>query len=217
MYEIKIDGGKATRKSWSTEICQYVIEPVESLVPYLDCPIQIENTTFAQFFAFIEKDCEFYEKAYRSATYGFPIKPLAEEVKKDAPFEGPREWSPRPDGAKPKDIDFVEVYWGCDMDEGVISDYPGFHGWGDWPVEPGQETFKGGIAIEFTPTNNYKHLLLKLDNEYIIYDEKLKPIWTGKKGFRVHDVLRAILYELTWAGDITHGRELPFDTSEIVT
>lgn len=217
MYEIKIDGGKATKKSWSTEIREYVIVPVESLVPYLDCPIQIENTSFGQFFAFIEKDCEFYEKAYRSATYGFPIKPLTEEVKEPLKA-GPREWSPRgTEVPKPLDIDFVEVTWGCDMEDGMISDYPGFHGWGDWPAgDAGETPCKGGIAIEFTPTNLYKHLPLKLDHEYIIYDEKLNPIWKGKKGFRVHDVIRAILFELTWAGDITNGREAPFDTSQIV-
>lgn len=217
MYEIKIDGGKATRKSWDSDIRQHVIEPVESLVPYLDCPIHIENTTFAQFFAFISRDHELYAQIYRSATYGVPIKPLIDEIRKDAPFSGPRDWSPRPDSAKPNDIDYVEIYWGCDMEDGVITDYPCFHGWGDWPMQDtGEPTCKGGIAIEFTPTNNYKNLLLKLDNEYTIYDEKLQPVWKGKKGFRVHDVIRGILFELTWAGDVSNGREAPFDTSQIV-
>lgn len=216
MYTIKIKDGKATKTSWSTEIREYVTQPIDCLVPYLDCKIDIEDTTFGQVFAFIERDLEFYNKAYRSATYGFPIAPLAKEIKEPL-TPGPREWSPR--GLEPQkrlDIDFVAVYWGVDMEDGVISDYPCFHGWGDWPADPnGDMPLKGGIAIEFTPTNQYKDAPFKLDDEFVIYDEKLNPVFKTRKSFRVHDVIRGILYELTWAGDITNGRETPFDASQI--
>lgn len=218
MYKIAIKEGKATKTSWSTEIREYVTVPIESLVPYLDCPITIEDTTFGQFFAFIERDVDFYNTAYRSATYGFPVAPLTKEVKEPL-VPGPREWSPRgTDRPKPlTDVDFVEIYWDADMEDGVISDYPCFHGWGDWPAgdNPGEMPTKGGIALEFTATNLYQHLPLRLDDEYCIHNEKLDCIFKGRKGFRVHDVIRGLLYELTWAGDITHGREAPFDTSQI--
>jgi len=219
MYKVKINNGKATRTKWDTDVRAYVTEPIESLVPYLDCPIEIADTTFGQFFAFIGKDAEFYNKAYRSATYGFPVEPLVQEAAE--PFQAdPREWSPRGTHIpKPiTDIDFLEIYWSADTDDqGVIDDYPCFHGWGDWSRDvndpPDEPIRKGGIAIEFTPTNLYQHLPLKLNDEYIIMSEDMKPIFTGRKLFRVHDVIRALLYELTWAGDITNGRKAPFDDS----
>lgn len=211
MYTIKVKNGQATRSSWNSDIRQTVTEPVESLVPYFDCPITIEETTFGEFFRFIEKDVEFYNKVFRSATYGFPIEPLVKEVKEPL-VAGPREWSPRgTETPKPlQDVDYVEIYWGADMDDGVISDYPCFHGWGTWDHVDADMPKKGGIALEFTATNLYQHLQLKLNDEYLIPDEKLNIIFKGRKVFRVHDVLRAILFELTWAGDITDGREAPF-------
>jgi hypothetical protein len=215
MYKIKIENGKATKTSWDTEARSNVTKEITSLVPYLDCPIELENTTFGQFFAFIERDKDFYNQAYRSATYGFPIAPYFEEIKKPAEL-GPREWSPRPFPKNPLNLDYVEVYWGVDMEDGVISDYPGFHGWGDWDDKnyPGH---KGGIALEFTATHQYKDVTLKLDHEFEIFDENLKSIFKTKKIFRVHDVVRAILYEITWSGDITKGRECPFDDKSLST
>jgi len=209
MYKIKISGGSATRTSWDSDKRAYVTEPIESLIPYLECPIELENTTFGQFFSFIARDKEFYERAFRSATYGFPITPLVEEIKKPVKL-GPREWSPRADHPhNPLNLDYVEVFWGVDMEDGMISDYPGFHGWGDWdsPHHPGH---KGGIAVEYSETNMYRDVILKFDHQYVIYDEKLNPVFTTKKVFRVQDPIRAILFELTWAGDITNGREAPF-------
>lgn len=198
MYKIKIVKGIATKTSWDSDIREYVTKQIESLVPYLDCPIEIEETTFEQFFAFIEKDLDFYNVAYRSATYGHPINPFVDELHKPG---------------KPNDLDYVEVYWGCDMDEGVMSDYPGFHGWGTWPAENAldQPAMKGGFAIEYTALCDYKDALLKLDPDYQVHSEDLKTLlFRTKKGFRVHDVIRAILFEITWAGDISKGRETPF-------
>lgn len=206
MYKIKIEKGKATKTSWDTDSRSYVTKEIESLVPYLDCPIEIVDTTFGQFFAFIEKDVDLYNTIYRSATYGFKINSFIDEIKKES--------------KKPLDADFVEVGWGVDTEDGVISDYPTFHGWGTWdnpgamPVPP-EGVVKGGIAIEFTPLCDYKHLPLKLDNEYEIFSEELKPLYKTKKGFRIHDVLRAILYEITWAGDVSKGRSCPFDESNL--
>jgi hypothetical protein len=211
MYTIKIKNGQATRTSWNSDIREYVTEAIDSLVPYLDCKLDIEETTFGQFFRFIEKDVEFYNKAYRSSTYGCPVNPLVKEIQE--PLQaGPREWSPRgTEIPKPlSDVDYVEVYWGSDMEDGVINEYPCFHGWGDWDLDGPEAPVKGGIALEFTATNLYQHLPFRLNDEYQIFDEKLSPIFKGRKLFRVHDVIRAILYELTWAGDITNGREVPF-------
>lgn len=218
MYTIKIKNGKATKTSWDSDIREYVTKAIESLVPYLDYPVEIEDTTFGQFFAFIEKDLDFYNVAYRSATYGHPINPFVDEIKKPG---------------KPLDMDYVEIYWGVDIDEGVISDYPCFHGWGDWPAETAmnpppdsdvktegnnegcvtaQGITKGGIAIEFTPLCDYKDAPLKLDPDFQVHSEDLKTLlFRSKKAYRVHDVIRAILFEITWAGDISKGREAPFD------
>jgi len=211
MYTIKIKQGQATRTSWNTDIRQYVTEPIDSLVPYLDCKIDIEETTFGQFFRFLEKDVEFYNKAYRSSTYGFPVAPLLKEAQEPL-VAGPREWSPRgTEIPKPlQGVDFIEISWGSDMEDGVINDYPCFHGWGDWDSNYDDMPKKGGIALEFTATNLYQHLPLKLNDEYIVSSEKLEPVFKARKCFRVHDVIRAILFELTWAGDITNGREAPF-------
>lgn len=202
MYTMKIKNGKATKTSWDSKIREHVTKPVESLVPYLDCPLEIEETTFGQFFAFIEKDLDFYNVAYRSATYGHPINPFVDEIKKPG---------------KPLDMDYVEIYWGVDIDEGVISDYPCFHGWGDWPEEnavtPNEKTkMKGGIAIEFTPLCDYKDAPLKLDTDFQVHSEDLKTLlFHSKKAYRVHDAIRAVLFEITWAGDVSKGRNLPFD------
>ena len=203
MYKIKIEKGKATKTSWNSDILKYVTKEVDSLVPYLDFPIEIEETTFGQFFAFIEKDLDLYNVIYRSATYGHPINSFVDEIHKPG---------------KPNDLDFVSVYWGSDMEEGgIISDYPCFHGWGDWPAENAldQPATKGGFGIEFTPLCDYKNAPLKLENNYEIFSDELKPLFKAKKGFRVHDVIRAILYEITWAGDVSQGRKCPFDTTSL--
>lgn len=202
MYKIKIQKGIATKTSWDSDIREYVTKPIDTLVPWLDCPIEIEDTTLEQFFAFIEKDLDFYNVAYRSATYGHPINPFVDEIKK-----------PR---TRPLEVDYVAIYWGADMEDGIISDYPCFHGWGDWPEpNPLDKPTKGGIAIEFSPLCDYKDARLKLDLDYEVHDDNFKPIFKAKKGFRVHDVIRAILYEITWAGDISKGRETPFDDSPL--
>lgn len=65
---------------------------------------------------------------------------------------------------------------------------------------------KGGIAIEFTPLNEYKNMELRLETNSDIYGDTREPLLRGTRRFTVYDVIDAVLSEITWSGDISRGR-----------
>lgn len=198
---IIIKAGVIHEKKWNGKIRQdeVWVKPAQTLSDILQCPVELEDTTFEQFFRLVIAELPFFQKAFNGALYGWSLDSYAEEIEK----------TPHPED-RSDDLDHVEVYWSAHLFEDELSLGPGFHGWGDWKREPwmgADAPAKGGIAIEFTPIHHYKHKLLKLDTEVHIQDLKDregKNVLKAKQGFTVYDVLNAILFEITWGGDVSH-------------
>jgi len=191
------------RRNDETHLDEEKIKTEQILSDVLQDPITIEDTTFGQFFEFIARERDFYQKVYHSALYGHPLAPYIEEIAKPA---GPVDQLKR-----------VELYWYSDIFEGELSLSPGFHGWGTWPVDKHNPDFptEGGIAIEYSGLNEYKDVPLVLDGQMQLDEiesgKGIKTILKAKLPFNVQDVIEAILDEITWAGDISKGRQAPFD------
>lgn len=206
-HRVYIREGRIFKSTWNGESGKYEEKEFKSFIPLLNFPVQIENTTFGQFFMLLEPEWKVYEKVYESALYGHPLKDFIDECKV---VEG-----------KPGDIEYVEVYWGAEIDEheeypeedngqrpfgDYLCVFPGFHGWGLWK-DPLNPELKGGFGLDFSPLYNYQMLPLKLNKEFNIYQwgknpksAPKEPVLTCYKDFTVHDVLSAILYEISFMG-----------------
>lgn len=161
----------------------------------LQFPIHGFNSTFGEFFSFIIRERKLMERIFTAATYGHPLEPYIAEIAK-------------PPG-DPEELERVEVYWNAQIQDGDLEIATGFHGWGKYKVDPAADKDApkaGGYAIEFTPLNEYKMLPFILDTDFEIWDIKKpeKPIIAkAERLFTPYDVIRAILWEITWAGDIS--------------
>lgn len=162
----------------------------------LQFPIHGFNSTFGEFFSFIIRERKLMERIFTAATYGHPLEPYIAEIAK-------------PPG-DPEELKRVEVYWHGQLFKGDLEIATGFHGWGKYKKGPhfrkGDPT-AGGYAIEFEPLNNYKMLPFVLDTDFSIYDlgKPKDPVILKavERLFTPYDVIRAILWEITWAGDIS--------------
>jgi len=187
------------RRNDETHLDEVKVKTEQILSDVLQDPITIEDTTFGQFFEFIAREREFYQKVYNAALYGHPLAPYIEEIAKPA---GPVDQLKR-----------VEVYWYAEIFDGELSLSPGFHGWGTWDGSDPNCPTEGGIAIEYSPLNEYKDVPFVLDDEMHLTElggastPGLKSIVKAKLPFKVQDVIEGILFEITWAGDISKGRK----------
>lgn len=197
-HSVIVRKGEIFVKLWNTEIRDYEekSKTEQVLSDVLQFPLIVEDTTFGQFFTLISKEKELYEKVFKAALYGHPLEPYIKEC--DLPAK------------TSKDVDFIRVYWGSELYEGELDLDACFDGWGDWNTEDAPE--KGGIALEFTPLNEYKDLPFRLDTNCDIHDFlQREPLVKATKKFSVYDVINAILFEITWAGDISKGRGAPWE------
>lgn len=80
----------------------------------------------------------------------------------------------------------------------------GFHGWGVWDSHPftKEENVYGGIAIEYTPIYQIKHLSIILNEIFIFYDlnDSSNILCKGIKKFSVYEFFSTILNELSFMG-----------------
>lgn len=193
-YSVIVRKGEVFVKRWNAEIRDYEEKRKEKqfLSDVLQFPLVLEDTTFGQFFELIAREKELYEKIFCGAMYGHPIEPYIEEIAKPAKAL--------------EDLDFVQVSWFTQCFEGELELAASFDGWGSWKTEGMPE--KGGIALEFTALNEYKNCLFKLDPEFEIgIMDGPKLDFKATRKFTVYDVLNAILFEITWSGDISKGRK----------
>jgi hypothetical protein len=191
--------GEILIKRWESPEYKITSKESQTLSDILQLRLEMEETSFGQFFSLIAKEADFFEKLFQCAMMGHPISPYVDECAKPA--------------VDKKDMDYVEVGWSTELFENDFDHYVSFGGWGPWGTQTDGVPDKGGIALEFTPLYEYKDLELKLDSKVTIYDlsgtEPGKPIkiaGTGAQKFTVYDVVCAILDEITWAGDISKGR-----------
>lgn len=197
-YKVSIRGGEAFVSRWNPEIRarEEKLKTDQVLSDVLQFPIEIKDTTFGQFFEFIAREADLYERVFKAAMYGHPLAPYVDEAR-------------RPDG-NPEEVQRVEVYWSAEHSEGDIEIGASFHGYGKWKIDSDASDMpaEGGIAIEFTPLNQYKMLPLVIDTKFDLYkgDAPGEKILSGWREFTAYDVIEAILLEITWAGDISKGR-----------
>jgi len=157
----------------------------QRLSDVLQFTIEIEKTTFGQFFEFVIREADLFQRVFNAALYGFPLGPYIDEIAMPA----------KPD----PDLYRVEVYW--------YAYKPEFHGYGKWTSKVGGMG-DGPVAIEYTPLYVYKDTPLVL-NTNIDPQDMGRPMDAPEKNvldFTVYGVLCAILAEITWSGDISKGR-----------
>lgn len=196
--KVIIRKGEAFVRRWNPETRAYEEKRKtdQILSDVLQTPIALEATTFWQFFAFIIREADFYNRLFKAALYGQPLGPYIDEIEKPMENKGTME--------------HVEISWYTERFEGKLEFMPSFDGFGPWgESRPEGAPEKGGIGIEFTALNEYKDLPLKLDTAVSIHDleEPSKPPFAATLEFTVYDVIHAILYEITWSGDISKGRK----------
>lgn len=186
--------GKILIRMWNPQTRKYDErrKRTQALSDVLSWPIEIEQTTFGQFFELIAREAKFFQHAFSSWMGHYPIQAYIDECRK-------------PPKKDENQMDHVEVHWHPELFKGEFSIEPSFGGWGWWSGKhmDGRGRVKGGWAIEFTALNKYARLPLKLKTEVEVCDmEKWKKkLLKAKRRFTVHDVIQAILYEITWGGN----------------
>lgn len=218
--------GEIFVKRWMTETRSYEEKrkTEQTLSDVLQCEVLLEDTTFGQFFDLIAREKELFEKIFSASMYGHPLEPYLKEASLPA---------------KPSmDLDYVHVFWCAEIFEGEMEVYAGFSGWGSWsntvPTEKGgiaieftalneykDEPFRLDTECQIWDWDAKKELLKKSIGERLkMFLNGLSYMITGLEPFKqrptkatlefkVYDVINAILNEITWAGDISGGREEP--------
>lgn len=117
------------------------------------------------------------------------------------------------------DLEFLDLYFGCEIHDGVLSGYafPDFHGegfiaeedkhdkWGHLEVRKGD---RQSWAIEFTPVNELAPVKLRLNEDFTVHDwdklaangyKHVDPL-KFKASFTLGHILYGILWELSFCG-----------------
>ena len=200
-YRVIIKNGEVFIRRWVPEMREYEIVKKKNqiLSDVLQFSVDIEETTFGQFFDLIAREADFFERVFCGAMYRHPLRPYIDEIQK-------------PPSEDSSDIWKTRVFWGAELFEGELSIGPDFGGYGKWDQQ-GQADWpsEGGVALEYTGLNEYKHLpfVLEKDTDIREIKPKAEPLVKATMDFTVYDVIRAILYEITWSGDISKGRKGP--------
>lgn len=178
-------------------------QEVDSVLPFLDEVIQIDDDfTLGDFFEMIACEEELFDIIFCSQLGGFPIKIYLDDVSKDP--------TGRDNGPV---IDYIEIQWVAEQWEfnGVneIEIYTDCHGWGDVEDYAGTgKTEKSGIAFEFSPLADLKHLPLRLNEDFVMYkknkfgpgEKRKEVIIEGKKVFSVYEIIGSLLEEISFMG-----------------
>lgn len=112
---------------------------------------------------------------------------------------------------KRDDLKEIEFHWAVDIYDNEYSDYCSYHA---YSKESGSGEFdQMPYSLSLDPLYNWKHLNLKLNEEYIVdfYDLEKKEriiLWKGKKLFTLYDLISGFLYELTFNGSPEEQSEL---------
>lgn len=216
---------------------EYFETEVESIVPYLTEPIEIDpNYTLGDLFVYLEKDEMVMDIIFGSCMGGFKLRPYIEEIKKDCLPESREE------------MDCIECIWVAEQfdykvfyeehkndKEGII---PGL---GRDPLRKPDKYDINDIniyidvsgtgyddegdllsyAVEFTPLYRLKHLPIKLNTDFTMKDKnkignKDKNIVEGRRSFTVLEVLSSILSEISFAGHPEDRDSIMKDQMDII-
>ena len=121
-------------------------------------------------------------------------------------------------------MEFLELYWMYDLCKKWIDDkeldeyelvgnsFPGFHGWGVWPMDKDcgvPEAVQGGYGVSFTPANELALYPLRLNKLLSITcdEDDRKNINFPNPGFTLGNILYGIIWELSFHGGPTSRDE----------
>jgi hypothetical protein len=194
---------KVLYRVWNSKVKQEETKEVdpEELFGCLWDTVEFQGIiTLRRIFELIDVDPELWESVIQEN-----ILPLLEEMKKPTKQE-------EVEGG----MECLQIYWGADLHisggEQEFSLWPSFHGYGKYtrteddssPIQDGEET---GYAIEFTPVNELADYPVELLTAVKVvkqdYDNIKAPAETidlGHKPFTLLEVVKAIFWELTFAG-----------------
>ena len=210
----------------------YILEKVDSIVPYLGELIEFDdNFTMRDFFTILEEDEEMLEKIFSSHLGKQPLRQFFEEALSDCIPDGRAEmdcikceWSAEQfdyhlfyaehindESSLMAQFD-LELHEPTDDDVNEVSIYLNVHGWGKY-IPSEEENYDDNeppthiyYAIELTPLNRLAHLPLKLDHSIVIKDRNElsdeSPIIEGNMYCSVFDAVGAIFAEISFYGDI---------------
>lgn len=166
---------------YNPECSEYIQKEVLHLWPYLEDEVTLsDDFTLVDLFNHIERDKEAFDIIFHSSLGHFPIQVYFDEIKK----EGPTTYN---------DIDYLEVQkFGERWEWGIIDLSTTFHG-----ISTKEDI---GYAVEFTPLNKLKHLLLRLNDKFEI-SEMCTPSWIMLRFFRL---LKRLGFELKKWNPYTH-------------
>lgn len=201
---------------WDSEEDDWTDISLTSLVQFLQNPVQIEEgVIFEDLFKILERHADEYNLVFSSHLGHFPLSSYLEDINKECPIDDR------------SDICYLELQWSASLFDyhkfnqmypdpenfpnDSVPEIPeiticaDFHGWGEWKddnIREEDKPYYGGIAIEFTALRKLKHLPLKLNKSFILYDEtdENKVLAQGQRDFSVYEMLGAILYEISFAG-----------------
>lgn len=180
---------------YNTEYEKYVKKEVDFLHPYLNETVELsQDFTLGDLFKILEREKDFFDMVFSSHLGHFPLQLYIDDIKK--PLSIPSEEDDEDELCCLELKRFGELE--PDGDLNVFIDFSGLSNKTDW-----------SYAIEFTPLNELKHLLLRLNVDFKITEVKMpddgKPHYCqthveGKTVYSVYELISTVLYEISFAG-----------------
>ena len=158
------------------------------IVSYLNFQATIEDdVTVEDMFKHIAKTPEAIDFAFDSSLGGHALKPYIDEM--SIPTD--------PD----KNLVYLEIAHEMDpmVEDGELFDIRRFRG-----------VAKDGdiYSVELSPIASYKKLPLKLNTSYILFDDEGNVVLETYKLFTLHDIIHAMLYEVSYHGEPSAREEI---------
>lgn len=202
------------------------ITSTNSITAWLNKPLYIDDgVTFEDFFKWVMKDHEIASVIFQSDLGGYDLGDWIDEWRLEDPMKD--------DEDDDQEIDYLAVYWGVERNKfnsrnrSELDEAPGFHGVGRTrsPDAYGDNDWHDtNFSFSFTPLNEMKHYLFKLNDEYNIIDGDIKAknvmkdddwyLFKSYKSFTVYDVISAILDDISFYGAPAERQETADDLLE---
>ena len=196
-------------EKWEEVKLSFIEKPISRYLRYL--VMFDENLTVENFLRHLKTDMKNLNTIFKSSMGGFPLDPFFDELDKDSTDELNDE------------IDCVEFYWATEIYENDFSEYCSYHG-------PGKPDDKGDVinwSFGFSPLQNWKHHIIKLNHEYVIdkynfdgpkWDSVYKGreiLFKGEKEFTLYDILDGFFFELSFYGSPENRDEKSKDLERV--
>lgn len=163
----------------------------EEIVLYLNDEVSLENVTFERFFSLIMLNHTFFDIVFYRALGGFKIADFEKDFTAE-PLPGVRDFF--------ADVHHLQVAWATDLyPDPSGDDIPNISMFIDFSGKSIIDT-EIGYSLTFASLSEYKHLPLVINPNFIIY-KKNDPILTVKRNMTLYDVIKAILFEITFYGN----------------